>query len=200
MVRSTARILRGAAIALSLVSAPLYSASATAKDAPSLEAGVPKLKPGHYVWQPERATTGPVEVVVSLPQQMAYVYRGGTLIGASTISSGKPGNDSPVGAFEILQKKKDHRSNRYNSAPMPYMQRLNWYGIALHGGAIPGYPASHGCIRLPMAFAPKLFGVTSLGAKVVILDTAPDTPQAALALARVAPPAPTAASASAGAP
>lgn len=200
MVRTTLSVVRGTAVALLLASAPLYSATAyseAAKEAAPIEIGIEKLKPGKYLWQPEREASGPVEVVISLPQQLAYVYRGGTLIGASTISSGKAGNESPIGAFEILQKKKDHRSNKYNSAPMPFMQRLNWYGVALHGGHIPGYPASHGCIRLPMTFAQKLFGVTSLGAKVVILDHSPSSPKEALALARVTGPAPTAASASA---
>ena len=200
MVRTTLSLVRGTAFAVLLASAPLYSASAyseaakAAKEAAPIEASIDELKPGGYVWQPERAASGPVEVVISLPKQRAYVYRGGTLMAASTISSGKPGNDSPVGAFQILEKKKDHRSNKYNSAPMPFMQRLNWYGVALHGGQIPGYPASHGCIRLPMGFAQKLFGVTSVGAKVVILDQSPGSPKEALAIARVTGPAPTAAS------
>jgi len=114
---------------------------------------------------------------------MAYVFRGGTLIGASSVSTGKPGHDTPVGTFEILQKKKDHKSNLYDDAPMPYMQRLTWDGIALHGGAIPGYPASHGCVRLPTAFAKKVFGVTALGGRVHIIDAAPPSPIAALQVA-----------------
>lgn len=199
MNRTTMSFVRGSAVALLLACAPIHSLAAkdTARPAAPIEASIEKLKPGQYVWQPEREESGPVEVVISLSQQKAYVYRSGTLIGASTISSGKPGHESPVGAFEILQKRKDHRSNKYNSAPMPFMQRLNWYGVALHGGNIPGYPASHGCIRLPMKFAEKLYGVTPLGAKVVLLDHAPDTPEEALAMARVTGPAPTAASAGA---
>src|SRR3546814_5930351 len=101
-----------------------------------------------------------------------------------TVSSGRRGYESPVGRFEILQKRKVHRSNRYENAPMPYMQRLNWYGVAFHGGRVPGYPASHGCIRLPMQFAEKLYGVTELGSFVFVADQALHSPKEALNLAR----------------
>jgi hypothetical protein len=141
------------------------------------------LKPGEFVWKPERAQAGPVEVVVSIPLQRAYVYRGGTLIGVSTVSTGKPGHTTPAGTFEILQKRPKHFSNRYNNAPMPYMQRLTWDGIALHAGHIPGRPASHGCVRLPLAFAKHLFGVTSVGASVHIIKLSP-APEEALAMVR----------------
>lgn len=126
------------------------------------------LKPGQYLWHPEIAPAGPLVLVVSLDEQRAYAYRNGIAIGVSTISSGKPGKDTPTGVFTILQKSKDHRSNLYNAAPMPYMQRLTWDGIALHGGSLPGYPASHGCVRLPKAFAEKLFAVTQRGDTVVV--------------------------------
>jgi len=172
---------RGAAAALLLALAPVSASPALA--AAPVEASLKKLKPGRFVWQPELAASGPTEIVISLNKQMAYVYRGGELIGASTISSGKKGNESPVGRFEILEKKRTHRSNRYNDAPMPYMQRLNWYGVALHGGEIPGYPASHGCIRLPMKFAEKLFAATELGGFVYVADEAL-SPKEALKVAR----------------
>lgn len=184
---------RPAAAALLLAIAPIVSGPAQAESAAaesSIEARAEQLEPGQYVWNPELASEGPVEMVISLPLQMAYVYRSGTLIGASTISSGREGYETPLGRFTILQKNKVHRSNRYNSAPMPYMQRLNWYGVALHGGEIPGYPASHGCVRLPMKFAQKLFGATTLGASVFIADEAPSSPEAALELARSAAPVP----------
>ncbi len=129
-----------------------------------------ELKPGEFLWHPEIAPSGPVVLVVSLDEQRAYVYRNGIAIGVSTISSGKPGKDTPTGVFTILQKNKDHRSNLYNNAPMPYMQRLTWDGIALHGGALPGYPASHGCVRLPHPFAEKLFAITRNGDTVVVSD------------------------------
>ncbi|RYD64959.1 MAG: L,D-transpeptidase, partial [Sphingomonadales bacterium] len=97
-------------------------------------------------------------------------YRNGVPIGVSTVSTGKPGHRTPLGVFTILQKAKRHRSNKYSNAPMPYMQRLTWTGIAIHGGALPGYPASHGCIRLPHSFAPLLFDETALGMTVVVVN------------------------------
>jgi hypothetical protein len=117
-------------------------------------------------------------MVVSLPEQKAYVYRNGVLIGASTVSTGKKGHETPTGVFTILQKNEDHYSNLYNNAPMPYMQRLTWGGVALHGGNLPGYPASHGCIRLPQQFARLLYGVTRLGMTVVVTDL-PSVPRVA---------------------
>jgi hypothetical protein len=110
-------------------------------------------------------------VIVSLPLQRAYVYRNGVLIGVTTVSTGAPGHGTPTGVFTVLQKKVMHRSNLYDSAPMPYMQRLTWGGIAMHAGHLPGYPASHGCIRMPMGFARQLYGVTRLGMTVVITDS-----------------------------
>ena len=130
------------------------------------------LQPGEFLWMPERGGDGQLVIVVSLPTQLAHVYRNGVRIGLSTISSGKPGKETPTGTFEILQKKRMHRSNLYNNAPMPYMQRLTWDGIALHAGKLPGYPASHGCIRLPHAFAQKLYEATERGMLVVIADEA----------------------------
>jgi len=147
------------------------------------ETEIETLDPGAFVWHPERAASGPVEIVVSIPRQIAYVYRGETLIGATTVSTGRPGHATPTGTFPILEKDRDHHSNRYNDAPMPFMQRLTWDGIALHAGANPGRPASHGCVRLPLAFARNLFGVTRVGAVVHIIDEAPSA-ETALATAR----------------
>ena len=146
--------------------APSATLPATALDA------VDALAPGDYIWEPERTGNGQLVVVVSLPEQRAHVYRNGIRIGVSTISSGKPGKETPTGIFEILQKKRTHFSNLYNNAPMPFMQRLTWDGIALHAGKIPGYPASHGCVRLPEDFAEKLFAETERGMLVVIADEA----------------------------
>ena len=126
------------------------------------------LKPGEYVWAAKAPESGDPRVVVDLVTQMAYVYRGDALIGAASISSAKKGMITPLGRWTVLEKKKFHRSRKYDNAPMPYMQRLDEYGIAFHGGMNPGYPASHGCIRLPMKFAEKLYGVTRLGSPVVI--------------------------------
>jgi hypothetical protein len=98
------------------------------------------------------------------------VYRNGVRIAVSTVSTGKKGHETPTGVFTILQKNKDHRSSLYNDAPMPWMQRLTWDGIALHAGKLPGYPASHGCVRLPDEFAKRLFAVTDFGITVIIAN------------------------------
>ena len=127
-----------------------------------------KLKPGDWLLYPEIAPDGPVLVYVDLNHQRATIYRNGVRIGVSTISSGKTGHSTPTGVFTILQKNKDHRSSTYNNAPMPYMQRLTWQGVALHAGNLPGYPASHGCVRLPLEFAKRLFSITDMGGTVVI--------------------------------
>lgn len=161
-----------AAVALSLaVLAPAHAAR-PAPPASKASTPVEALKPGQFLWHPEFAPDGPVTIVVSLDEQRAYVYRNGISIGVSTVSTGKPGKDTPTGVFTILQKKVTHSSSLYNSAPMPYMQRLTWDGIAMHAGNLPGYPASHGCIRLPMDFARALFSVTGFqSTTVIIADT-----------------------------
>jgi hypothetical protein len=140
---------------------------------------MPALKPGQFTWTPELAPLGPVVIVVSLPEQRAYVYRNGVRIGVSTVSTGKPGHETPTGVFTILEKRREHYSNLYDNAPMPFMQRLTWDGVALHAGRIPGYPASHGCVRLPHAFSEKLFATTSRGMTVVIADGASHPPEVA---------------------
>lgn len=126
------------------------------------------LQPGQYVWTPELAPRGPLLVIVSLPRQRAYVYRNGVRIGVSTVSTGKPGYETPAGIYTILQKRRVHYSNLYDDAPMPYMQRLTWSGVALHAGRVPGYPASHGCVRLPAEFAERLFTATTQETVVVV--------------------------------
>jgi hypothetical protein len=128
------------------------------------------LKPGEYWWNPQLSPSGPVMVLVSIPQQTMHVYRNGILIGRSSISSGAKGNATPGGVFTILEKKSTHRSKKYENAPMPYMQRLTWSGIAMHSGQLPGYAASHGCIRLPYDFSVLLFEATSKGGTVVVGD------------------------------
>ena len=152
---------------------PAQSRTQDAETASVWEPGAEKLKPGEFVWLPELAPSGPMTIVVDLAAQRAHVYRNGTQIGFTTISSGRRGHETPTGVFAILQKAKEHRSKKYDNAPMPYMQRLTWEGIALHGGRVPGHPASHGCVRLPMPFSKILFGETSLGMTVVITDGAP---------------------------
>ena len=141
-----------------------------ADGAAAIEADADALQPGEFLWMPERGGAGQLVVVVSLPEQRAHVYRNGVRIGVSTVSTGTASHPTPTGTFEILQKKRMHHSNLYNNAPMPFMQRLTWDGIALHAGKIPGYPASHGCVRLPLAFAEQLFEQTERGMLVVIAD------------------------------
>lgn len=131
-----------------------------------------ELKNGEYNWFPERSLSGPILIIVSIPDQKVHVYRNGIRIAASTCSTGKPGHSTPTGVFKILQKDKFHRSSTYNNAPMPNMNRLTWSGIALHAGQLPGYPASHGCVRLPLGFSEMLFGITRKGMTVVIADNA----------------------------
>jgi hypothetical protein len=128
------------------------------------------LKPGDYAWHPEVSPAGPVVVLVSLPDQVMYVYRNGVRIGRSTVSTGKSGKGTPTGVFTVLQKKVEHESSIYKGAKMPNMQRLTWSGIAMHAGHLPGYPASAGCVRMPVDFAEKLYAVTTLGSTVIIAD------------------------------
>jgi lipoprotein-anchoring transpeptidase ErfK/SrfK len=111
-----------------------------------------------------------VVVLVSVPQQTMHVYRNGILIGRSTVSTGSKGHSTPGGVFTILEKKQSHRSRKYDNAPMPNTQRLTWTGIAMHSGQLPGYPASHGCIRLPYDFSQLLFAATAKGGTVVVGD------------------------------
>lgn len=134
------------------------------------------LKAGEYWWTPELAPGGPLVIVVSLPEQRARVYRNGIRIGVTSISSGRRGYETPPGVYAILQKRREHYSNLYDDAPMPYMQRLTWDGVALHGGHVTGKPASHGCVRLPESFAEKLFEVTERGMTVIIADGATPVP------------------------
>ena len=137
------------------------------------------LKPGEYWWNPQLSPQGPVVVLVSIPQQTMHVYRNGILIGRSTVSSGSNGNDTPAGVFTILEKKETHRSKKYDNAPMPNMQRLTWTGIAMHSGQLPGYAASHGCIRLPYDFSQLLFATTGKGGTVVVGNGKTPTPHLA---------------------
>jgi len=129
------------------------------------------LKPGQYVWEPERAPEGPILIVASITEQVAYVYRNGIRIARSSVSTGRPGHPTPTGVFTILEKEVHHTSSIYKGAEMPYMERVTWGGIALHAGDLPGYPDSHGCVRLPLEFSKLLFGVTMKGATVIIADT-----------------------------
>lgn len=120
-----------------------------------------------------QAESQPVTLVVNLARQRIDGYRGTKHFFSSAISSGKAGHRTPRGVFGIIQKRRRHFSNLYNGAPMPYMQRLTWSGIALHAGQIPGYPASHGCVRLPYSRAKQLFSKTHMNARVVVTTASP---------------------------
>jgi hypothetical protein len=159
-------------VLLALVLTALLGQTATFAQ-PSLESGsvfeaAQRLKAGEFLWAPEVAPEGPMLLVVSLATQRAVLYRNGIPIAITTVSTGRPGHRTPTGIFTVLERDAEHYSSLYNSAPMPHMQRITWGGVALHGGDLPGYPASHGCIRLPREFARLLFGVTRLGMTVVI--------------------------------
>jgi hypothetical protein len=156
------------AAAAALVIASAASAQQVDRGDRTILEAATSLKSGQFVWAPELSAAGPALLVVNLETQRAVFFRNGVPIGATTVSSGKDGYETPTGVFTILQKNKEHYSKTYNNAPMPNMQRLTWRGIALHAGNLPGYPASHGCIRLPIKFSSLLFGATELGMTVVI--------------------------------
>ena len=157
----------GCALA-ALGATPLLAQGASTSAQLQLAKQAEKLKPGQWVLYPKISPKGPVLVYVDLDTQLATVYRNGVRIGVSTISSGKPGHTTPTGVFTILEKDVDHTSSTYNNAPMPYQQRLTWEGVAMHAGNLPGYPASHGCVRLPIKFAEALFKITPMGGTVII--------------------------------
>jgi hypothetical protein len=164
----------GILIPAGMIAAPLHAQGAVASSPPELARMADKLRPGQWVWAPQVAPAGPLLVYVDLSRQRATVYRNGVRIAVSTVSSGRDGHETPTGVFTILQKDIDHKSSLYNAAPMPYQQRLTWDGVALHAGGLPGYPESHGCVHLPMGFAKALFGITKLGATVVVQGNAAD--------------------------
>ena len=126
------------------------------------------LAPGQYRWAAAIPETGETRIVIDRLTQTFYVYRGEQLVGVSTISTGKKGKETPLGFWAVMLKKKRGFSRKYDNAPMPFMQMYDDKGIAFHAGPNPGYPASHGCVRLPLKFAERLFGLTKVGAKVII--------------------------------
>jgi hypothetical protein len=166
-----------------LAAALLIAGTASAQRLDQGERGIVQvsqaLKNGEFVWAPELSPDGPILMVVNLATQRALLFRNGIPIAASSVSTGKPGYETPTGVFTVLEKKREHYSKTYDNAPMPNMQRLTWKGIALHAGKLPGYPASHGCIRLPPQFSSLLFGATHVGMTVVITSV-PATPQSSL--------------------
>jgi lipoprotein-anchoring transpeptidase ErfK/SrfK len=130
--------------------------------------GEDEIKPGNYVWRDVPKSAGEERVVISLSDQLAYLYRGDTLVAAASISTAKAPKITPTGIFTVLEKRPMYHSKKYDNAPMPFMQRIDDYGIAMHAGYNPGEPASHGCIRLPAKFASRLYKVTGVGTPVLI--------------------------------
>ena len=128
------------------------------------------LKPNEYIWNPGASPSGPVGMIVDLTNQMLYVYRGGKLIGRSAASTGIKSHPTAPGTFTILTKNLTYHSKKYHEASMPFMERLTWDGMAIHGGNNPGKPSSHGCVHVPLDFAKKLYGITKKGDTVLISD------------------------------
>jgi len=125
------------------------------------------LRPGEYRYA-AAIPTGDARVVIDLITQTFYVYKGDALVGVSTISSGKKGKETQLGFWTVFRKQVKGFSRRYDNAPMPFMQMYDEKGLAFHAGPLPGFPASHGCVRLPLKFAEKLYGLTKIGTKVII--------------------------------
>jgi hypothetical protein len=176
------RFLSGVAVALLLAALAVVQAQ-------SVRAEVAAVKTRGKIEVPR----GPLLALVSLSKQRIMVYGSTGLVAQSPVSSGMVGHRTPTGVFSILQRSRFHRSNIYSNAPMPYMQRLTWSGVALHAGVVPGYPASHGCIRLPHPFAVELWGMAKLNTRVVVTpDDATPFPieHASLPAPRLTPAAP----------
>jgi lipoprotein-anchoring transpeptidase ErfK/SrfK len=118
--------------------------------------------------RPEGPPKGPLQIIISIADQRVSLFDDGALIARSPVSTGTQGHPTPLGVFSVISKQRWHRSNIYSAAPMPYMQRITWSGIALHAGVVPGHPASHGCIRLKNDFAIRLWHLTKRGTRVII--------------------------------
>jgi hypothetical protein len=129
-----------------------------------------------FTWQPERSPSGPILIIVNIDDQVAFVYRNGIQIGQTPVSTGRPGYPTPTGVFSILGKDATHRSKKCNNAAMPFAERLTWSGIFLHAGDLPGYPSSHGCVHLPLAFAKDLFDTTQAHDTTVVITESTSHP------------------------
>jgi hypothetical protein len=137
---------------------------------PRVRKSIKKRMPAHEdVAKDARKPQGPLIIAISIEKQALKIYDANGFFAETPISTGMRGHSTPMGVFSVIQKHKYHHSNIYSGAPMPYMQRITWSGVAMHAGVLPGYPASHGCIRMPMNFAVKMWGWTRMGARVVIV-------------------------------
>lgn len=163
------RIARIAAV-VAVTCGVAMAASSQSLESGSVRQAIERLRPGEYLWMPQAAPEGPMLLIVNVRTQRATLYRNGLPVAITTVSTGRKSHRTPLGVFTILEKEAVHFSSIYDNAPMPHMQRLTWGGVALHGGHLPGYPASHGCIRLPLEFARLLFDQTALGMTVIVTD------------------------------
>ncbi|GLH75109.1 hypothetical protein SSBR45G_00170 [Bradyrhizobium sp. SSBR45G] len=180
---------RGRFYCVAIVSVPLVLAATSQADAasydywndsapvaitPTARPAVPRQPKARHSQKPatidkEAAKPqGPVTIAVSISKQQLKIYDANGLFAEAPVSTGMKGHSTPMGVFSVIQKQKFHRSNIYSGAPMPFMQRITWSGVALHAGVLPGYPASHGCIRMPASFAPRLYGWTRMGSRVLV--------------------------------
>jgi lipoprotein-anchoring transpeptidase ErfK/SrfK len=135
---------------------------------PRRKSAKPRIPKAEYLAREARKPQGPLILAISIDRQVLKVYDANGYFAETPISTGMRGHSTPMGVFSIIEKQKFHRSNIYSGAPMPYMQRITWSGVAMHAGVLPGYPASHGCIRMPMSFATRMYGWTRMGARVVV--------------------------------
>ena len=162
-----AAALATALAAMSLVAVSLPAAAA--HDGPKEKHKPKHREAAHVPKDPfDSMPKGPLQIIISIDQQRLHLYSGGAHVTDALIASGMPGHATPMGVFSVIEKDRYHRSNIYSSAPMPYMQRITWSGVAMHEGVGLGHPASHGCIRMPHEFAARLFLLHSIGARVVI--------------------------------
>ncbi len=145
---------------------PFWSSKASQAE----DTALAKLKPGQFIWKDTNVSAGSMKAEVNLSEQKIYLYRNGALVAVSTVSTGKGTRSTPTGIFTVKGKSRYHRSKKYHNAPMPYTHWLTAKNIAIHAGNLPGYPASHGCIRVPTKFARLLFHSSSVGMPVVITN------------------------------
>ena len=140
------------------------------------EASAEDQKKQIFTWQPELSPSGPILIIVNIDDQVAFVYRNGVQIGQTPVSTGRTGYPTPTGVFSILGKDATHHSKKYDNASMPFAERLTWSGIFLHAGDLPGYPSSHGCVHLPLAFAKDLFETTQPHDTTVVITKSTSHP------------------------
>lgn len=161
-------------LAISFLSTVLFLA--VAEGAPALAKGAQQppetadLKPNQYIWNPDASPQGPVGIIIDLTNQTLYVYRNGKQIGRTAVSTGIKSHPTKAGSYTVLTKNVEYHSEKYHEASMPFMERITWDGMAIHGGNNPGKPSSHGCIHVPVDFAQKLYDITQTGDTVLISD------------------------------